>query len=160
MNRQTGEELPVVANANRTGPISFFFFFPIGPQNTRPLGTIVPPVCLLADTSNNPHIWLPSKLIATLDGIDPCTGGFPLQSRVLPLCASTELHLAPCDSFLPLLLTWLLKRHRLRCNALFWSPTRHRSSHVRSRSPPSVPFCAPFIDVRVVEPWPARSQWN
>lgn len=64
------------------GPI----FFRLGTLSKirAPYVTIVPPVCLLADTSNNPDIWPVSKLITTLDGIDPYSRGFP--SRAVCFC--------------------------------------------------------------------------
>lgn len=43
--------------------------------------TIIPPLCHLADMGNNPDTWPASKLITTLDGIDPSSRGFP--SRVV-----------------------------------------------------------------------------
>lgn len=83
-------------------------FFPTGHplQNTCPLVTIVPPVCLLADTSNNPGIWPASKLITTLGGIDPSSGGFP--SRAVCGSPPTELYLALCDFLRPLFFLRLL----------------------------------------------------
>lgn len=50
-------------------------------QSLYPLVTIIPPFCHLADMGNNTDTWPASKLITTLDGIDPSSRGFP--SRVV-----------------------------------------------------------------------------
>lgn len=107
MKRRDGEDRHASASAKPR----WAQFFPIGHplQNTCPLVTIVPPVCLLADTSNNPDIWPASKLITTLDGIDPSSGGFP--SRAVCFCSLLLL------SFFWLLLTLSL--------LLFFSPWPH-----------------------------------
>lgn len=93
IQKQTGEDQRVLAKP------FWAQFFPTGHplQNTCPLVTIVPPVCLLADTSNNPGIWPASKLITTLGGIDPSSGGFP--SRAVCESPPTELYLALCYFF-------------------------------------------------------------
>lgn len=87
IKRQTGEDRHALTNAKPC----WVQFFPIGHplQNTCPLVTIVPSVCLLADTSNNPDIWPASKLITTLDGIDPSSRGFP--SRAVCFCSLLRL---------------------------------------------------------------------
>lgn len=87
IKRQTREDRHALANAKPC----WVQFFPTGHplQNTCPLVTIVPPVCLLADTSNNPDIWPASKLITTLDGIDPSSRGFP--SRAVCFCCLLQL---------------------------------------------------------------------
>lgn len=79
------------------GPV--FSHWALSPKYV-PLVTIVSPVCLLADTSNNPDIWPASKLITTLDGIDPSSRGFP--SRAVCFCSLLLL------SFIWLLCSWLL----------------------------------------------------
>lgn len=85
-------------------------------QNLCLLVTVVPPVCLLADTSNNPDIWPASKLITTLRGIDPSSRGIPSRA----MC-SWSLLLLRFMCFLlvfPFLFIWFISMalyYYLRC---------------------------------------------
>lgn len=90
IQKQTGEDQRVLAKP------FWAQFFPTGHplQNTCALVTIVPPVCLLADTSNNPGIWPASKVITTLGGIDPSSGGFPSRA----VCESPPTETCGCGS--------------------------------------------------------------